>query len=112
MPLAPTCSQIRVARAFGGDGEARRALLRTRLLAFYVAFQSNPSPTGGWLALGRGFAASVFSAADWPAGLFVRARPMLRPQVGGFRLVYCLCVMVSLATVLIVLLQRAGQGSL
>ncbi|KAI7840916.1 hypothetical protein COHA_005348 [Chlorella ohadii] len=39
--------KIRVARAFGGDGEARRGLLRTRLLAFYVAFQSNPSPTGG-----------------------------------------------------------------
>lgn len=39
--------QIRVARAFGGDGEARQALLRTRLLSFYVAFQSNPSPTGG-----------------------------------------------------------------
>jgi E3 ubiquitin-protein ligase HUWE1 len=37
--------KIRVARAFGGDSEARRALLRTRLLAFYVAFQSNPSPT-------------------------------------------------------------------
>ncbi len=46
IPLC-SCFQIRVARAFGGDGEARRGLLRTRLLAFYVAFQSNPSPTGG-----------------------------------------------------------------
>lgn len=51
-PPSALCSntlptQIRVARAFGGGGEARQALLRTRLLSFYVAFQSNPSPTGG-----------------------------------------------------------------
>lgn len=43
-PPTPPPTQIRIARAWG-SAEARQALLRTRLLSFYVAFQSNPSPT-------------------------------------------------------------------
>lgn len=36
--------RIRVARAFGGAAPARQALLRARLLSFYIAFQSTPFP--------------------------------------------------------------------
>ena len=43
-PRTAPSPQIRVARAFAA-APPRQLLLRLRLLSFYVAFQSNPSPT-------------------------------------------------------------------
>ena len=72
--------QIRVVKLLNGPPEARRALLRMRLLAFFIAFQSTQSPTGAglWLWLWHYCCRCRCSEAQLVASV-LRGLPARRP---------------------------------